>query len=193
MADEPYFRPGKYETPADPPTQFCPVKPAGPDPVSPSPDPEGSETRRHVQLFGLDVGSGLFKPFIWKDGKLVVDTEIGDITVITPVNTYGEAPLVAQGTDTTVVSYVVPTGKTFYLRHGSASGENLARFWLEINGVKQDTRRSHFGGYNVDFFFEASGTERGVPATATQVVRIRVRHEHNTPGDFDGKLYGVLA
>jgi hypothetical protein len=77
MPKEPYYRPGEgTEKPLVVPTQFCPQKPAGPDPVSPMPLPEGSEITRHAQLYALDPVSGLFKPVTWVDGKLAVDAVI---------------------------------------------------------------------------------------------------------------------
>lgn len=72
--DEPYYRPGEEtEKPPVTPTLFTPQKPAGPDPVTPTPLPEGSETDRHAQLFAYDPGSGQFKPVEWTAGKLKVD------------------------------------------------------------------------------------------------------------------------
>lgn len=135
-------------------------------------------------LSGLEIKNDVGNPIP------MVSTLLGDGAV----SPYGEAPLVAANTDTTIVSLVVPSGKTFYLRHASASGENVARFWLEVDGATVDTQRSAFGNYNVKFTFEASEGERGLAVLASKVVRIRVRHKHpeGIPGDFDGKLYGIL-
>jgi len=59
------------------PTQFTPQKPAGSDPISPQPLPEGSETARHMQLFGYDPVSGTFRPIEWvTGGKLKVDAVV---------------------------------------------------------------------------------------------------------------------
>ena len=75
---EPNFKPGDYDgKPPSSPTQFDPAKPAGPDPVSPMPLPEGSEVDRHAQLFAYDSSSGQFKPVEWvTGGKLKVDAVI---------------------------------------------------------------------------------------------------------------------
>ena len=77
MSTEPY-RPGDAEgIPPQSPTQFDPAKPAGPDPVSPMPLPEGSEVDRHAQLFAYDPSSGQFKPVEWvAGGKLKVDAVV---------------------------------------------------------------------------------------------------------------------
>jgi len=84
MADEPYFTPGQSDgVPPQSPTEFSPAKPAGPDPITPQPLAEGSESDRHAQLFALDAVSGQFKPVLWKDGKLSVDATlvVGDIEI----------------------------------------------------------------------------------------------------------------
>lgn len=74
MADEPYYTPGQSDNrPPQSPTEFSPAKPAGPDPITPQPLAEGSESEKHAQLFALDAASGNFKPVEWKDGKLKVD------------------------------------------------------------------------------------------------------------------------
>lgn len=86
MAEEPYYTPGQSDgVPPQSPTEFTPQKPAGPDPVSPQPLPEGSEEARHAQLFAFDSGSGTFRPINWVDGKLDVNATfsgtIEDVTI----------------------------------------------------------------------------------------------------------------
>lgn len=85
MADEPYYTPGQSDNkPPQSPTEFSPEKPSGPDPVTPLPLAEGSESEKHAQLFALDAASGNFKPVeVTSDGKLKVDAviETGDIEI----------------------------------------------------------------------------------------------------------------
>lgn len=85
MADEPYYTPGQSDgKPPQSPTEFSPVKPTGPDPVTPQPLAEGSESEKHAQLFALDAASGNFKPvMVTPDGKLKVDATlvVGDIEI----------------------------------------------------------------------------------------------------------------
>lgn len=84
MADEPYYTPGQSDNrPPQSPTEFSPQKPVGPDPVTPQPLAEGSESEKHAQLFALDPASGNFMPVTWKDGKLQVDATlvVGDIEI----------------------------------------------------------------------------------------------------------------
>jgi hypothetical protein len=81
MAEGPYYTPGQSDgVPPESPTEFSPQKPAGPDPVSPSPLPEGSEEARHAQLFAFDSGSGQFKPIGIDGDRLKVDAQV-DITI----------------------------------------------------------------------------------------------------------------
>lgn len=82
MAEEPYFTPGQSDgVPPQSPTEFSPEKPLGPDPVSPQPLAEGSESEKHAQLFAFDPASGNFKPIEWNAGKLKVDLAISGVTV----------------------------------------------------------------------------------------------------------------
>lgn len=77
MADEPFYTPGQSDgKPPQSPTEFSPAKPAGPDPVSPLPVPEGSSTEQHAQIFAFDASTGQFKPVEWTAGKLKVDATI---------------------------------------------------------------------------------------------------------------------
>jgi hypothetical protein len=108
-----------------------------------------------------------------------------------PVNTYGEIAAVVSGVLTTIVSYTVPVGKTFYLRHATSSGENIGSFWLEVDSVKQSAKRTWHGTLSVDFHFEGDNGQ-GLIATAGQVVRIRALHNRGGTADFEGNLFGRL-
>jgi hypothetical protein len=111
----------------------------------------------------------------------------------------GEDPLdefqdvsVPPGGFTNVLVYTVPSGRTLYLSAAYASGENLGRYELLINGVVKDRRRTWWGGsFNVSFDLSISG-RLGLPVLAGQQVVIRARHENLQSGIFDGKLLGML-
>ena len=74
MLEKPFYTPGQSDNnPRQSPTEFSPAKPAGSDPVSPMPLPEGSEVERHAQTMAFDPVSGQFKPVEWIAGKMRVD------------------------------------------------------------------------------------------------------------------------
>lgn len=82
MADEPYYPPGQSDgKPPQSPTEFSPAKPAGPDPITPQPLAEGSESEKHAQLFAFDPASGNFKPVQWNAGALKVDLTLSGVVV----------------------------------------------------------------------------------------------------------------
>ncbi len=199
------YRPG-IDCPDKPysPTQFHPEKPAGPDPITPPPSDEGSEYDKHAQLYALDPASGLFKPCLWKNGKLQVDTELSDITVtlgsinINPtgdvVNIYDEAPLVAVGAATPVVQYVVPVGKTFWFKHAEFGGQNFGVYRLKIGAVVHATVRTHDGSGltgRIDWDDEID-TPGGLSAAAGDIVSIEVVQNGYVPSDHEGRIYGRL-
>ena len=198
MPNEPYYRTtGDGEK--DSPTQFCPEKPSGPDPISVSSDPEGSETRRHSQLYGLDKDDGLWKPLCWKDGKLAVDTEIGDATfTVTPlgdlVNEYDDAPSVAIGVATTIVQFLVPVGRTFYLKHVEFSGENYAVYKVKVDGTTKATNRLFDGkGLTDRIDWEDDGTPGGLAVAGGALVIVEVTQNGLCVSDHEGRIYGRLV
>ena len=198
QAKTPYHRPGLDEgKPPTSPTQFCPEKPLGPDPVSPVPTPEGTEYDRHAQIYALDKTDGLFKPVCWVDGRLAVDTElVANIdfgAVGDPLNVYDEAPSVAIGTETEVVKFSVPTAKVLYLKHSEFSGENFGIYKIKIGTTVHRTFRTHDGlGLTGKIEWGDFQTPGGLPVLAGETISLTVKHNGFVIGDFEGSLYGRL-
>lgn len=203
--DPPYYRPG-IDCPDKPfvPTQFCPDKPAGADPVTPPALPEETDNPKHIQVFAYDPTDKLFKPVEWTDGKLRVDTEIGDITIALgkvkiepvgdPVNVFDEAPLVPVGVPTIVVQYTVPAGKAFWFKHASFGGQNYGAYRLYVDATLHDLVRCHDSSGlsgRMDWEDEVD-TPGGILALAGQTVRIEVTQNGYVPSDHEGRIYGRL-
>lgn len=110
---------------------------------------------------------------------LVEDGENGDVK-----NIYNEVASVAASTLTTVVTYTVPVGKTFFLKHVEASGENRATFTIEINATVERKRQTYQPIFNTDFLFYNLKLEAG------DVVALRVFHTRGTSADFSGSILG---
>jgi len=103
----------------------------------------------------------------------------------TLVNEYNEISSVPSGIATTIVSYVVPVGKTLYLTYANGSGGNIGLYTFEIDGIVEDKKRSYYTEFNVDFVLNQK-------ANAGQVVRVRINHSGDVVSDHNAKISGVL-
>jgi hypothetical protein len=122
------------------------------------------------------------------NGSLNVATSAVPVSNATVKSIYNEVLAVASGLTTQVVSYTVPVGKTSVLQLGAASGENIAKFILQINGVTQDIARTMFAGpFNIQFQFETGNTS-GFLLNTGDVATIQVLHNRSYTGDFNGRL-----
>jgi hypothetical protein len=112
------------------------------------------------------------------------------VDLATQILKYDEtaSPIAGGGTGT-VVSYTVPVGKTFRLRHASASGDNIAEFFVKVNGATVAKKRSWYTDYNAEFFFGPSDGG-GYVAVAGDIVTIEVNNFGPNPGDFNGTIFG---
>lgn len=103
-------------------------------------------------------------------------------------NKYGAVAGLAANTQTTVVSYTVPPGRASILQRAVASGENIAKYDVLINGIVQSTLRTYFaGGFNAEFEF-TTGQNNGIVLEAGDVVLLRVIHQRPQLADFDGRI-----
>lgn len=103
-------------------------------------------------------------------------------------NTYDEALAVASGSETDVVTYTVPVGKTASLQRVEFSGENIAQYRVYLNGSVIASRRTKQGGdLSGEFVFEGAG-EEGLPLAAGDVVRLTTLHGRPANGNFEGRI-----
>ncbi len=102
----------------------------------------------------------------------------------TSVNEYDTAAAVAKDTPTTIVSYTVPVGKTFYFKGVEASGENRAKYDVLIGGSVEATKRTYQPVFNAEFLFYNH------KVTAGTVILVRVEHNRPNAGDFEARISG---
>lgn len=103
-------------------------------------------------------------------------------------NTYDEALAVASGSETDVVTYTVPVGKTGSLQRVEFSGENIAQYRVYLNGSKIASSRTKQGGdLSGEFVFEGAG-EEGLPLVAGDMVRLTTLHGRPANGNFEGRI-----
>lgn len=75
-------------------------------------------------------------------------------------NIYNER-LILESIEEKVLSYTVPIGKKFDLTNIACSGDNIARFRIEIAGDVKQKKRSWWTNFNVDFNFNELIIEAG--------------------------------
>lgn len=98
---------------------------------------------------------------------------------------YGSADSVVSGALTTVATYTVPALRQFVLYKVEASGENVAKYQVEIDSVVKGVKRTWWTDFNTEFNFERMELAAGA------VVRVRVEHNSPDAGDFDATIIGV--
>jgi hypothetical protein len=138
----------------------------------------------------VKIGDGTNYLKINSDGAINVSSiPVADERMI---NAYMETTAIPSGSETLISTYTVPSGKTAYLYQAEASGENIATFFVYLNGTRIGTQRTYFGGgLNVDFDF-AYAFSKGLALAAGDIVTLKTLHNRPTPGDFEGKLLILL-
>ena len=106
------------------------------------------------------------------------------------VGTYasGDSGAITANTETTVVSYTVPSGKVFKLTGWRANGKAHAVFSLFLNGDKVVEERNSVASPNV-----GDNLGVGLKAEAAEVITIKVlHHEMGKTVNFHGTILGTL-
>lgn len=119
------------------------------------------------------------------DGSLnvVVQTTAGE----TVISEYNEVSSVATGANTDIVTYTAPPGVVTYLSKIDFSGDNIAKFSVDLNGTVIDKQRTYFGGDLNGTFNYANGS-RGLLLSPGDVVTLKVIHARPSAGDFNGRI-----
>lgn len=106
-----------------------------------------------------------------------------------PVATFNKATLVASGSETTVVSYTVPSGKTFYGMGFTASGTVEGYYTLTIDGVIKLASRTSPAAPAVNQFLPMPF----LVATAGQVVAVKITQSNGiTATQHEGTIFGFV-
>lgn len=122
-----------------------------------------------------------------QDGSInvVITSGLGSSVV---KSQYSETLSVASGATTALLTYSVAPGMKSSLQSINASGSNIAKFTVLLNGNPFDLKRTYFGGsVNVEFNY-AIGTIDGYPLVAGDIVALQVLHIRPYVGDFEGRI-----
>ncbi len=112
---------------------------------------------------------------------------MNDVKELTPI--HGTITSLAKNTETTVVTYTVPTAKEFYIQSVLASGKAGGNFKFYINGVYK------MGGETTVYNKESKnifGGVVGVKCVAGDVLNLTVSHKEDNIQDFEGTIAGFL-
>lgn len=101
---------------------------------------------------------------------------------------FGQALLVASATETLIINYVVPLGKSADLIKCEFSGTNIATFNIYLNTFLISVYRSYFSGPLSSEIQFACESISGLPLVAGDTVELKVIHGRPMPGDFDGRI-----
>jgi len=110
-------------------------------------------------------------------------------TTSLPINIYAEVGSIASETETTVVTYAVPAGKTLNIQGFLGTGTSTGRFRLFLDAVVEGILRTSTAerSTSVDY-------GRGViQATTGTTVTIKAYHEETANQTFQGNLFGYLT
>jgi hypothetical protein len=137
-----------------------------------------------VQKYTLKNGFVVVKTVVRNDASdpIPVTFDVGD-----PFNLYGSISSLAKSTETNIINYTVPVGKTLFLNGVNCSGENIAVYRVVIDGQEQEKSRSWWSNFNVDMSFNRFEVAAG------ESVQVKVIHESNEVGDFNAKIQGFLV
>ena len=101
------------------------------------------------------------------------------------INVFNDINALASGATNAIVTYTVPSGKTFALELVEFSGENIANYRIYIDSTKVAERRTWFGGdLSGEFIF------RGYRVQQDKVITLEVNNFRSTTGDFEGRIVG---
>ena len=137
-----------------------------------------------IGIFGFVDGNTANPPVgvnVTASGVLRTTSSFSDNTI----SVFGEASL-ASGT-TTVATYTVPAGKTFYLLDAKGAGEVDADLRLEVNSSTIALRKLSWTNRNADFQYSG-----GLKLSAGDIIDLTVTHSGAGSCDFNGSIYGEL-
>ena len=95
---------------------------------------------------------------------------------------------VAKDTETTVLTYTVPAGKTLILKKIEVGGENIAKWSVQFDAVEDAIKRTFLGSsLNESFDYELKTLAEGV------VLTVKVEHKRPPAADFEARVIGIVG
>lgn len=108
------------------------------------------------------------------------------------VSVYDEIAALPSGAESAIVTYTVPVDKIAFLYWIEASGENIARFKVAVNGDVIATRRTHHGsGLTTEFNF-STPNKRTYVLQPGDILTVKALHNRPQSGDFEARVEMLL-
>lgn len=120
------------------------------------------------------------------DGSINIQTNLN--SNISGLKKYNEISALATATEVNIVTHTAVIGKKTFLQKISASGDNIAKYRVKINGTTIDFRRTNFGSdLNAEFIFDGE-LNPGLEVISGSIISVTVIHNRNTVADFNAKI-----
>lgn len=133
------------------------------------------------------IGNGINQLAVNSDGSINANVVMGVPVPTITRNVFNEVTLVPSGSETLIATFTVPMGKTGKIEKITASGENIGKYTVKLNGSSIDVRRTYWtGGFNVMFDYASDAS--GYKLNPGDVVSIHIFHESDDPATFDARL-----
>lgn len=111
---------------------------------------------------------------------------ITDSSATDKISVFSTSPSVGASVLTTIQSYTVPVGKTLLLKEIEVSGDNAAKYSVEIDSTLEARKRTYYSEFNETFNWNL------LEVSAGSVIDVKVIHESDQVGDFDSRIIGDL-
>lgn len=97
--------------------------------------------------------------------------------------------LIGGGVATVISKQLLPD-EAIYLRHVVASGNNQAKFQVKVDGSPLQTKRTWFGDFDKDFWFNTANG--GILYENEELITLEATNCSDDDGDFEGSIGFVV-
>jgi len=104
----------------------------------------------------------------------------------TSISEFDSVTSVANSTLTDIVTFTVPVGKKLILDRVEVSGDNIAKFQVDIDASVNAVKRSYWCNFNQDFEWDRFELAAG------SVIKVQVEQTSRPDtGDYEARIIGI--
>jgi len=104
----------------------------------------------------------------------------------TSISSFDSVSSVANSVLTDIVTFTVPVGKKLFLDRVEVSGDNIAKYQVDIGGSVNAVKRSYWADFNQDFEWN------DFEITAGTVIKVQVEQTSRPDtGDYEARIVGI--
>jgi len=135
------------------------------------------------------IGDGIDLLGVNPDGSLNVNIVSSTSTPSEVIRSeFDTAVGVIANTETEIVSYTVPVGKSALLQRITYGGENVAEYDIYINNIIRERRRTYHGENLCGVADFIGGSEEGLPLDDGDIVSLKLTHIRTYASDHEGRI-----